>query len=1826
MAHADRLIEVFNEAKALSAGAERDAFVTTACADDPTLKEQVLSLLEAHEGAGRFLQKTLVFPPEVEAELARVKPERVGDRIGPYKLREQIGEGGFGVVWVAEQEKPVRRTVALKIIKLGMDTRDVVARFEQERQALAMMDHPNIARVFDAGVTDYGRPFFVMELVRGIKITDYCDQANLSTAERLRLFVDVCHAVQHAHQKGIIHRDLKPSNILVTLHDGVPVPKVIDFGVAKATQGRLVEQTIYTQFQQVIGTPLYMSPEQVEMSGLDVDTRADIYVLGVLLYELLTGRTPFDADTLLKAGYDEMRRVIREQEPQKPSTALDTMAQEKLTTVAHHRSSEPPKLIHAIRGDLDWIVMKALEKDRSRRYETANGFANDIQRYLADEPVEACPPSAAYRFRKFARRNRGALAIASAAVLAVLLALVGLMVSNVLITQQKNEKVTALEQAKINEEAANTQRGIAERNAVKAHEQEQIAVANEKRAMESELLARRRYYASQMNLAMQAWEAGQQARVLALLESQRPKIDEDDLRTFEWYYLWRLCQGGLRRRFPAVNFDNSAVLALSPDGLTLASGFGNDVKLWDTLTGQEKKTLTGHTTMVIQLAFTSSGTLISSDYVAIRTWSPATATDQLVPIPGSENGGGCFAVSADGKTLVIDRPTGITLRDLESGQKTLIAGTAGTNPFGIVAADAGVQRVAAFRDDDTIRVWSRNGAAWLEQRSIPTQGWCPSLAFSPDGRMLAVGGTLKCYDPETGQLQRAPSGHTGMVLSVSFCADGKTMVSAGADQTARVWDTATGRQLACFAHPVMVHGAVLSADGKVAATAGNGINVWDAVPQDEAVILPHTGPVLAVAISRDGKSLVSTGWHGTKLWDLAKRSVAASLLGSRTVAISPDGKTLAIRNDKNIELWSVGYERLAVLEGSEEMHKQSLAFSPDGRTLAATFDTQTKLLDLSTHKVKATIALAGKMSSVVFSPDGKTLAAGSQFGVVKLFDASTGRETTTLQRFEFATTWTTALAFSHDSRLLAACNHEGLVQVWETATGRLHATLRGHVGNVPGLSFSPDDRTLATASNDRTVKLWDVATAQERFTLKGHEGPVYAVEFTPDGDTLITGSEDKTVRLWPAAVDSQARARKQELDWDVPGTPAACNERGDGLWQYGHTEEAERAYAEAEARLDQLAAAFPDSVELRQETIRTLLSQSLLLEQTGRPQEAGPRRERAREIYRKLSTNDQQALIWQFCERGRKLSTAGNHRQAERTYSQAIELEPKNALARSRRRGPNIELGAWDKVAVDCSQLVELNPDDAGSWNLRGVAYSRQSEKEKAVADYSQAIRLQPAEPLYWKNRGACYAQTSQYDKAVADFSKALELHPNDAELLNRRGKAYERLGRNEESLADLSRAGELQKKTESVSHEAPGTPQREQEHLKLAEVLRQQKQFAKSETALREAIRLNPTRPTTHETLGLVLTEQKKFAEAETAYREAIRLMPTMADAHYGLGRALHEQKKLHEALGPLREATRLNPASRYAHGRLGSVLLNLGQLPEAELELREMVRLDPEDAEGHFLVGRALSRQNKLPDAIAPLREAVRLQPTHPWAHDELGKAYLAQQRFPEAEAAFREQVLLKPNDYDAHYSLGRALVGQKKEAEAAAPLREAIRLNPKHPGPRGTLGWAYIKLQQYPEAEAEFREQIGLVAPNTSFGLYGLGKALEGQGKHAESMVPLRDLVRLEPTNHAGHEALGWALLLTGETTKAEAEFREVIRLKPAMAMGHWGLGRVLVEQRKYADAEAALREAIRLEPAHSEAPTWLRRALIGQGKPTDAEAALQEKPGQSQSEPGKKKDAE
>ncbi len=561
----DREMELFNQALELSSPEERAAFLKGACGSEPQQLQRVHALLLAYEAAGGFIPTILDNSTGLGATPLSEGP---GSRIGRYKLLQQIGEGGMGVVYMAEQEEPVRRRVALKIIKLGMDTKQVVARFEAERQALALMDHPHIARVLDGGATDTGRPYFVMELVQGVPITEFCNKTKLPAKDRLRLFVQVCQAIQSAHQKGIIHRDIKPSNVLVTLHNGEPMPKVIDFGIAKATSQKLTEKTLFTNFASMIGTPAYMSPEQAEMSSMDVDTRADIYSLGVLLYVLLTGTTPFPEKRLRSLGYGEMQRIIREEEPERPSTRLSTMANEEKTLFAKTCGEELASLSQLLKGDLDWIVMKCLEKDRGRRYETANGLAADLKRHLNNEPVIARPPSAAYRFQKAIRRNRLVFA-ASAVVFWTLV--VGIALA-----------VAGWRQAGRQRDSAITARVSEEKQRREAETQRKLAEQAKGEAVSNAVTARVNLYAADMFAADGLLKDGNFGAAEALLVRHTPRTSgEMDLRGWEWRHLASRLRGDFRRE---IGRQKGTVIALaaSPNGQTLFSAdMTGAVTRWD---------------------------------------------------------------------------------------------------------------------------------------------------------------------------------------------------------------------------------------------------------------------------------------------------------------------------------------------------------------------------------------------------------------------------------------------------------------------------------------------------------------------------------------------------------------------------------------------------------------------------------------------------------------------------------------------------------------------------------------------------------------------------------------------------------------------------------------------------------------------------------------------------------------------------------------------------------------------------------------------------------------------------------------------------------------------------------------------------------------------------------------------------------------------------------------------------------------------------------------------------------------------------------------------
>jgi WD40 repeat protein len=987
-------------------------------------------------------------------------------------LLEKIGEGGFGTVWAADQREPVRRRVALKVIKLGMDTQQVVARFEAERQALALMDHPNIAKALDAGATDSGRPYFVMELVRGIPITDYCDQNHLTPVQRLELFVKVCHAIQHAHQKGIIHRDIKPSNILVTMHDGVPVPKVIDFGIAKATQQQLTEKTIYTQLHQFIGTPAYVSPEQLEMSGLDIDTRSDIYSLGVLLYELLVGTTPFDAKQLMASGLDEMRRVIREKEPTRPSSKLGTLQGEELTTAARRRGTEPTRLINLLRGDLDWIAMKCLEKDRTRRYETASGLAMDIQRHLNDEPILAHPPSTLYRFQKLVRRYK--MAVASGAVVVVALVF-GLFVSTW-------QAVRALH---------------AEREQGRLRQEAELLSTNEarlrERAEKSEDEARRRNYAAEMAVAFQAVADNNLSRAVVLLDRQKPRPGEEDLRGFEWRYLWRLSQNQSLASFPWGAIES---IDISPDGRLIAIG--------------------------------------SSDKEMNTVVRDLRSHEVIASLPGRA---WTLSFSSRRDLLATGHEESVALWDIKTWQKTRsLPGTAMLIEF---SPDG--RRLAALGDDG-FQLW--NTDKWEVEATLPGKPHYPwpsrhTLAFSPASEFVVTPYHDAKYKDDWFQVWKLPEMELvsgcqafGMeIASAAFLPDGKHLVTGLWDGTVLIWDLTTGQAITTLkAHNAWVSAIAVAPDSTLFATASadRSINIWDAATQKKDVekLRGHLGEIWSLAWLPDSHTLVSGSFDGTvKLWDSATHQAEDTLEGVGIIAgFTDDSRFLVTASHDGATVWNLSTNQgnEILMGGSEPYDDNAHRLAVYGNELTSAIgktNGSVEIWSLSTRTCRAAWqAHSSATNAVAFSPDGKRLCTASRGGDVVVWDPSTQRE---IARLASVGGPVFCVTFSPDGKLLAISGQlrENVIRVWDLDERRELAELRGHRNYVPTVAFSPDGKLLASVSGDNTARLWEIPSGKLHALLEGHVAGVDAVAFSPDGKTLATSGTN--VKLWNIATHQE---------------------------------------------------------------------------------------------------------------------------------------------------------------------------------------------------------------------------------------------------------------------------------------------------------------------------------------------------------------------------------------------------------------------------------------------------------------------------------------------------------------------------------------------------------------------------------------------------------------------------------------------------------------------------------------------------------------------------------
>ena len=1008
--------------------------------------------------------------------------------IGNYKLMQPIGEGGMGTVYMAEQQEPVRRRVALKIIKPGMDSQQVIARFEAERQALAMMDHQNIARVLDAGTTDAGHPFFVMELVKGIPITKYCDDNKLTISERLQLFIPLCQAIQHAHQKGIIHRDIKPSNVLVCNYDGQPVPKVIDFGVAKAVEQRLTDKTMFTQFGQVIGTLEYMSPEQAGLSQLDIDTRSDIYSLGVLLYELLTGSTPLTKQQLRKGGFEEMMRLIREEEPQKPSTRLSGSG-DALPSISAQRRTEPRKLGGLLRGDLDWIAMKALEKDRTRRYETAVSLAHDVQRYLDDDAVEARPPSVTYRLRKVLRKHKAAFGTAATLLLVLLIA-------------TTISALFAMRNAKL----AAEMKELAQKKEQLANNMEEAAITERDLRLETE----QRSYNAILAASAADLQRNRSTTIRGRLQ-QAPKR----LRGWEWDYLWNESDRSLGSAIVLPFEARGYRMQLSPDGSLLAARpvrypDRQATKLYDIRTGKEVATLEDE-------KLDSRGAMtISSDSRLIC----------------------CHSGNYRARFQIFEVQTG----------RPLVPADQQDTYESFLCFDAQGKRVVIL-DGGTIRVFEVKD--WKEIAELPGRfSRHRTGAISPDGRLLVVGSRfdhdcIRVFDLQAKKLLREV-GEDQVVHNVHFDAVGDSVSIVSDDgiitryavgDWTKVKEVGRLRKQGVGLARYLLDGS----QGILSVDENGAVVVFDQQLRKTATLRGHGASADSIAFNADRSRVITAHSDGAVLrWDL--NSPQSLAVRSESIAFAKDSATAYVglsadANEPNqvceVDVVTgnvLGYLRWYPVTHRHGSYATGLALSPHGDRLAVAtksgwgqgrwrvYDRWTGLAD---HEelcsTRGDRPWWGDLHCIDWSADGRLIAVGGDLrrtdrtptGRVRIYD---GKTYVQLGQMDDHTGPVNSLVFSRDGEVLVTASDDGTLRSWRTSNREVLHTLRGAAFKC--LVFSPDDRYVVAGSANGNVVGWNPRTGEEVFQAKGHAAVVTSVSFMPDGSRLATASGDRSLKLW----------------------------------------------------------------------------------------------------------------------------------------------------------------------------------------------------------------------------------------------------------------------------------------------------------------------------------------------------------------------------------------------------------------------------------------------------------------------------------------------------------------------------------------------------------------------------------------------------------------------------------------------------------------------------------------------------------------------------------------
>ncbi|HKB06514.1 MAG TPA: protein kinase [Gemmataceae bacterium] len=1284
-----------------------------------------------------------------------VATERPGVRIaGRYKLLELVGEGGMGTVWMAEQTEPVRRSVAVKLIKPGMDSRQILVRFEAERQALALMDHPNIAKVLDAGAAADGRPFFVMELVNGVPITRYCDERHLTPRQRLELFIPVCQAVQHAHQKGVIHRDLKPSNILVALYDDRPVPKVIDFGVAKAAGMQLTEETVHTSFGAVVGTVDYMSPEQATFNQLDVDTRSDIYSLGVLLYELLTGTTPLDRRRLKETPLLELLRIIREDDTVRPSTRLSTV--EELPAIAAKRGVEPKKLSGLVRGELDWIVMKALEKDRARRYETANGFAADVWRYLHDEPVLACPPSTIYRLRKFVRRYRGPVLAASVVALALVGGIIGTTWGMIRATSARTEAVHETEQKK----------------AALAEAEDKLWLSHYERA-------RAGRFSRQMGQRLDS--------LAALTEAARIRPDErlrDEAIAAMALPDLRYVPGGHSSR---------------PAGITTAA-YGGHYLLYaraDTQGTISVRTVADDR----EVRRIASGPIAEGDNLyfspderfllafgdghTLRVWRVSDGQPTLRDEPRGCNNP---AFSPDGRHLAVGRQEWVLCFELAAGQEVQRWRTPA--PVHAVAYHPDGRHLAVgYLNSSVVSVYDAAGGALVTNLPVGPMS-NQIVAWQPDGERLTVGSAdprIQIWNVAARSKVATLEGHVHNVTDLTFHPAGGLLASHSWDGTLRLWDPSTGRPLLQL--PLTISGRPrFSVDGRWLAPALHGAEtqLLEVTPSREyRTLVSSEGAGRGVYglgdISPDGRLLAVGMDEGTRLWDLRSGRELAALPAATIYVAFEGGQEAAGASDRPRALLTAGSDgllRWPVTRDDPDGHRvrlgppqllspqrrASFARSPDGGTLAAVTDAEgepNKILDLESGTVRRELGGHPRGEVKALSGDGRWAASsGWHSDRLWLWNAGSGQVVN-----EWVLGKRTYVYFTPDSRVLVTARDDEFT-FWDVETFRPIRRLARDVAQFPGhVAFSPDGKLVAVEMAPAVIHLKEVATGRTVARLEDPHGDRATWQgFTPDGTQLVVVARyASAIHVWDLRA-IRTRLKDMNLDWDWPEF--------------------------APAREPRLPAAVPPTVSV---VGAEGLSWTVWRDRAKKHGSANHWAEAAADVSKAIERKPDDAYCWHL--RGVAYGQLGEWDKALPDLAKAAELKPTDPVYSARHGFACAQLGQWEKAIAACEHATTMKPYYALAWCYLALSELRRGDHagyrkvcSRMLDRFDQSAGVGDT---YWTAWTCVLAPD-----AVADWTKPLRFvekahadNGKDYDTISALGAVLYRAGRLEEAAQQLAEA-----------------------------------------------------------------------------------------------------------------------------------------------------------------------------------------------------------------------------------------------------------------------------------------------------------------------------------------------------------------------------------------------------------------------------------------------------